>query len=54
MERKNAWKGYTKKELKELDKLSKSYREFLDAGKTERECAQKAVAMAEKAENTAE
>ena len=49
MERKNAWKGYTKKELKELDKLSKSYREFLDAGKTERECAQKAVAMAEKA-----
>ena len=49
MERKNAWKGYTKKELKELDKLSKSYREFLDAGKTERECAKKAVAMAEKA-----
>lgn len=49
MERKNAWKDYTKKELKELEKLNKDYREFLDEGKTERECALKAVSMAEKA-----
>lgn len=49
MERKNAWKDYTKKEIKEVDKLSKGYREFLDGGKTERECTVLAVAMAEKA-----
>ena len=49
MERKNAWKDYTKKELKELEKLNKDYRAFLDAGKTERECALQSVKMAEKA-----
>lgn len=49
MERKNVWKDYTKKELKELEKLNKAYREFLDAGKTERECTSQAVKMAEKA-----
>lgn len=49
MERKNAWKDYSKKEMKELDKLSKGYRDFLDAGKTERECTKIAVEMAEKA-----
>lgn len=49
MERPIAWKGYTKKELKELNKLNKEYREFLDSGKTERECVDKAVAMAEQA-----
>lgn len=38
MERKNAWKDYTKKELKELEKLNKEYRHFLTVGKTEREC----------------
>lgn len=46
MERPNAWKGYTKKEVKELNKLSREYREFLDEGKTERECVNKAVSMA--------
>ncbi len=49
MERPIAWKGYTKKEYKELNKLNKEYREFLDAGKTERECVEAAVAMAEQA-----
>lgn len=49
MERRNAWKDYTKKEIRELDKLSKDYRAFLDAGKTERECVVQAVKMAEKA-----
>lgn len=49
MERPNAWKGYTKKEQKELNKLSREYREFLDEGKTERECVTKAVKMAEEA-----
>ncbi len=38
MERKNTWKLYDKKQLKELEKLNKEYRSFLDKGKTEREC----------------
>lgn len=49
MERPNAWKGYTKKDVKELNKLSREYREFLDEGKTERECVNKAVSMAKAA-----
>lgn len=49
MERKNIWTEYTKKEIKELEKLNKQYREFLDAGKTERECVTQAVKMAKKA-----
>lgn len=49
MERKIAWKDYTKKELRELNKLNKEYRNFLDEGKTERECVKKAVTMAEEA-----
>lgn len=49
MERRNAWKDYTKKEIRELEKLSKDYRAFLDAGKTERECVVQAVKLAEKA-----
>ena len=48
MERKNAWKEYDKKELKELEKLCKDYRKFLDHGKTERECVKYIVEMAEK------
>ena len=48
MERKNAWKDYTKKELKEIDKLCREYRMFLDQGKTERECVRQADTMAEK------
>ncbi len=33
-----AWEKYDEKQLKELEKLSKNYRAFLDCGKTEREC----------------
>lgn len=49
MERPNAWKTYTKKQLKELEKLNKNYRAFLDAGKTERECVIEIVKQAEDA-----
>lgn len=49
MERKNVWKSYSKKDVKELEKVNKKYREFLDKGKTERECVAQAVKMAEKA-----
>lgn len=49
MERANAWKSYNTKQLKELENLSKDYRDFLDCGKTERECVKKSIAIAEEA-----
>lgn len=45
MDRKNAWKTYTKKQLGEVDKFSKGYLEFLDNGKTERECTKEIVKL---------
>ena len=38
MEKKNTWEMYDAKHLKKLEKLCQEYREFLDQGKTEREC----------------
>lgn len=38
MLKKCAWETYDEKHLKKLEKLSQEYREFLDNGKTEREC----------------
>lgn len=38
MLKKCAWEKYDEKKLKKLEKLSAEYREFLDNGKTEREC----------------
>ncbi len=46
MDRKNAWKTYGKKQITELEKVSKGYLEFLDKGKTERECVKVIVNMA--------
>ena len=49
MERPNAWKSYTKAELKKLEDTAKEYKRFIDAGKTERECVAETVAALEKA-----
>ena len=49
MERPNAWKTYTKTELKKLEATAKEYRAFIDAGKTERECVTLAIDALEKA-----
>ncbi len=38
IEKKNVWETYSLEQLEELEQLSKEYREFLDNGKTEREC----------------
>lgn len=38
MERRNAWLSYTEAEEKELEQVAKAYRNFLNVGKTEREC----------------
>ena len=49
MERRNAWLSYTEAEEKELEKVAKLYRNFLDAGKTERECVTQIVREAQAA-----
>ncbi len=49
MEKKNTWEIYSGKQLKELEKLNQEYREFLDHGKTERECIDTIVNMVEAA-----
>ena len=47
MERRNAWLSYTEADQKELEKVAGSYRRFLDEGKTERECVEQIIRMAE-------
>lgn len=49
MERKNAWLEYKEGEEKEVEQLCKGYQEFLDCGKTERECVKKIVELAKAA-----
>lgn len=49
MERKNAWKTYSAGEVEHLEKTAAAYRDFLDRGKTERECISYCVEEAEKA-----
>lgn len=49
MERPNAWNSYKKTELKKVDALAESYKDFLNRGKTERECVEYAIEALEKA-----
>lgn len=49
MERRNVWLGYDANEEKAMEQVAKSYRSFLDAGKTERECVAELVKQAEAA-----
>ena len=49
MERRNAWLSYTEAEEKELEDVMKAYRNFLDKGKTERECVKEIIKEAEEA-----
>lgn len=48
MKKKNAWETYDEKNLKKLEKVCREYREFLDHGKTERECVDTTVNLIEK------
>ena len=43
----NVWTTYDEKDLKELEQLSEDYIDFLNNGKTERECTDILVRMAE-------
>lgn len=47
MEKKNVWETYEKAQLEELEKFAEEYRDFLDHGKTERECVDTIVNMIE-------
>ena len=49
MERPNAWKSYKKTELKKVEMLAEAYKDFLNRGKTERECVLYTVEKLEKA-----
>ncbi len=49
MEKKNTWETYDRKQLKSMESLCAQYRAFLDNGKTERECVDTIVNMAEEA-----
>ena len=49
MEQKNVWETYSTKQLKELEALNEEYRGFLSECKTERECVDYIVNMAEEA-----
>ena len=48
-EKKYGWEAYSKKELKGLETLNAGYREYLDLGKTERECVTETVKQAKAA-----
>ena len=49
MENKNSWELYDEKQLKEVDVFAKEYMDFLNNGKTERECIETIVNKVEKA-----
>ena len=49
MERKNVWTTYGEAEKKELYEINERYKKCLDLGKTERECVNLTVEMAEEA-----
>ena len=48
MERPNAWKTYKKTDLKKVNLMSERYKDFLNRGKTERECVNYIVDALEK------
>ena len=48
MEKKNLWSVYSNEQLAQLEQLNEAYKNYLDKGKTERECIKEAVKMFEK------
>ena len=49
MERKNIWSAYTPEQIAELDNISTRYKSCLNEGKTERECVELSIRMAQEA-----
>ncbi len=50
MERESAWKNYTEQDIESLERLAEGYKAFISQNKTERECCQTAIRMAEEAD----
>lgn len=48
MEKKNTWETFSHKQMKEAEAFAKEYMQFLDEGKTERECVDTIVNTIEK------
>ena len=49
MDKKNSWLKYSRKQQQELQQFCEGYKEFLNRGKTERECIQEIISLAGKA-----
>ncbi len=49
MRRTKTWETYQEAQLQEVEKIAAGYRDFLNAGKTERECIKETVRLAEAA-----
>lgn len=47
MKRENQWNNYSPEELRHLESVNASYRQYLDAAKTERECVTECIRLAE-------
>ena len=45
----NIWTTYNEQQLQELDSINEKYKTCLDSGKTERECVEISICMAEAA-----
>ena len=43
MQKKSVWNTYNETQLTELEQLAKDYRNFLNVGKTERECVKETI-----------
>ena len=50
MEYRNTWERYSEAQLQDVDVLSQEYMEFLNNGKTERECIDQIVNLIERSE----
>ncbi len=48
MERKNCWKVYSEKRIEKMEQYAKTYMEFLNQSKTERECVDTTINLLEK------
>ena len=46
MQKKSVWNTYNETQLTELEQLAKDYRNFLNVGKTERECVKETIRLA--------
>ena len=49
MEQKSTWETYSEEQLEEVDSFAKEYMDFLNNGKTERECIDQIVNTVESA-----